>query len=223
MLYEYGDIIISRLVTFGDSYTQGIGLTADMNGHFITHCSPIAWPKLTADKLHIGCTNMGQSGVGCKTIAHKILKFEFTPKDYVVIMWPNKHRYSIILDPDHKDYNDVWSPGIINIAPTDVDNCQEARSYYENLYSESDSDFMSKAWITLSNTFLASRVSRVINTVSNSHGLMSEYQTMCPEFEWISGFKDTESELLDYAPDGHWGVKAHENFSIKLSRYISST
>ena len=194
-----------------------------MCGHFITHSSPIAWPKLTANKLGVGCDNMAQSGVGCKTIAHKILNYEFVPKDIVVIMWPNKHRYSIILDPDHKDYHDSRSPGIFNFSPTDIDTSDVARSYYEKLYSESDSDFMSKAWITLSNTFLASRVSRVINTVSNSHGLMPEYQTMCPEFEWISGFMDTGSELLDIAMDGHWGVKAHENFSDKLSHYISST
>ena len=210
---------MSRLVTFGDSYTQGIGLTDDMNGSFITHSSPIAWPKLTAENLNVGCSNMGLPGISCKAVAYKILNFEFTPKDIVVIMWPNKHRYGIIYDAD----NDLRSQDILHIAPTNVDNCSEAKCYYDKMYSESDSDFMFKAWATLSNTFLASRVSRVINTVSNSHGLMSEYQDMCPELEWITGFKDSENDQLDYAPDGHWGVKAHEKFSKKLSQYISTT
>lgn len=93
-----------RLITFGCSFTHGIGLDG---GGFMDHeyyrspqdaiqkiksASNLAWPHLLADKLNLECVNLGRGGSSPKFVFQMIKEFQFQPSDTVVIQWPNSHR-----------------------------------------------------------------------------------------------------------------------------------
>ena len=78
-----------RLVAFGCSYTQGIGLNGLDYTYSRYYDSPIesvlkvksasndAWPHLLADKLDLECVNLGQGGNSSKFVFQMIREFEF--------------------------------------------------------------------------------------------------------------------------------------------------
>jgi len=207
---------LARLVTFGDSYTQGTGLTEDMMGPSLDKASPIAWPQLTADLLGIECVNKGLGGIGCKAIAYMVNEFDFQPDDIVVIMWPSRARWCVLPDAE------APSQHILHITPREVDVLASAKNYYETLYSEPDSDFMFVVWSTFANTICKSKAGRVIHTVNDSDAYVAVFRELNPNLEWVNGFKEDWFSKLDGALDGHWGPIAHQNLSKRLAEYISA-
>jgi len=209
---------LARLITFGDSYTQGTGLSEDMLGPKLDKASPIAWPQLTADLLGIKCVNKGLGGIGCKMIAYMVSKFDFLPSDIVVIMWPDRARWCVL--PDSRD---VEQDKIHHITPREIDCMPQATAFYNNLYSDRDVNFMFDAWSTYADTICKSQANRVIHTVCDAGGIMPSYRKINPRVEWVHGFKESEDDRLDSALDGHWGPIAHQDLSKRLSEYIALT
>jgi hypothetical protein len=87
---SYVSAIIPRLIAFGDSYTQGIGLPDayplspsiyDFSG------SEYAWPTLLATKLNYKILNLANGGSGNLEILWKILSTDFHDDDLVIVMW----------------------------------------------------------------------------------------------------------------------------------------
>ena len=205
-----------RLVTFGDSYTQGTGLTEDMMGPFLKKASPIAWPQLTADHLSFECVNKGLGGISPKALAYMVDEFDFQPDDIVVIMWPDRSRWCRV--PDTTDVKQH----LLHISSRDTEVLESAKNYYETLYSDQDSDFMFAVFSTFADTICKSEASRVIHTVNDSDAMMPTLREINPRLEWVYGFKESSFDRLDSALDGHWGPIAHQNFSKRLSEYISA-
>jgi len=206
---------VTRLVAFGDSYTQGTGLTEDMMGPALKKSSPLAWPQLTADLLGMECVNKGLGGIGCKAVACIVNEFDFQPDDIVVIMWPDRARWCVLPDTEAPKQH------ILHITPMEIDVLDSAKNYYETLYTDQDSDFMFTVWSTFADTLCKSKASRVIHTVNDSDACMATFREINPNLEWVKGFKEDHFSQLDAALDGHWGPIAHQNLSKRLAKYIS--
>ena len=98
---------MNRLITFGCSYTQGIGLDGlDFHAHKyydsplesvlkIQSASPDAWPHLLANHLGLECINLGRGSSSPKYIFQMIREFEFQKTDIVVVQWPDPSRHVI--------------------------------------------------------------------------------------------------------------------------------
>jgi hypothetical protein len=84
-----------RLITFGCSYTYGIGLP-DIKTTFITGKprapSKIGWAALLAQKLGVELVNVSYPGSSNIEILYNILTFEFKKDDVVVVMWTHPIR-----------------------------------------------------------------------------------------------------------------------------------
>jgi|TARA_B110000977_G_scaffold197864_1_gene281470 hypothetical protein len=98
---------MNRLITFGCSYTHGIGLDGlDFHAHKyydsplesvlkIQSASPDAWPHLLANHLGLECINLGRGSSSPKYIFQMIREFEFQKTDIVVVQWPDPSRHVI--------------------------------------------------------------------------------------------------------------------------------
>lgn len=92
-----------RLVTFGCSYTFGVGLE-DVHPRFTGEPSALAWPKLLANKLELNSVNLGFSGSGNKEITNTILNQQFLPDDLIIINWSHFSRYDFFRFNTHGGY-----------------------------------------------------------------------------------------------------------------------
>jgi hypothetical protein len=82
--------IKKRLITFGCSYTYGIGLP-DCKDEWDPP-SKHGWPKLLSDKIDLDLINVSCSGASNFEIVNNIINFEFYESDTVVIMWTHYAR-----------------------------------------------------------------------------------------------------------------------------------
>lgn len=89
-----------RLITFGCSYTYGIGLPDIKKNFFGGNAlspSKMGWPALLSDKLNYDLVNISYAGSSNTEILYNILTFKFKPDDTVVIMWTHPIR-DIVFD-----------------------------------------------------------------------------------------------------------------------------
>ena len=82
--------IHNRLITFGCSYTYGIGLPDCWKDP--CNQSKMGWPNLVSDKLNVELINISASGASNFEILHNIINFDFLDSDIVVIMWTHYAR-----------------------------------------------------------------------------------------------------------------------------------
>jgi len=242
---------MTRLVTFGCSYTQGIGLSPDMANPSTKEKSPLAWPQVTADLLGIECANMSEGGCSPKKVAYTITNFDFRPDDIVVVMWPSRSRYVIIGDPDTE-----WNDGMMQISIQDTlkepmyrmphhDSLRHATSYYQDCYTETDSNFMFKAWITLADTVVKSQGAKIYHTSTATDGDVfpriteqewkadalpnsapkidpsEAFSNLFPEFNWVESFTGDKCQFPPgMAPCGHWSADTHRDYGNRLSKIL---
>ena len=86
---------MSRLITFGCSYTFGHGLEdcyipPDKEG---PNPSKLAWPSLLGNMLNLEVINCSNPGASNTHILWKLLNFEFKNEDICVVMWTHFGRY----------------------------------------------------------------------------------------------------------------------------------
>ena len=102
---------MSRLVTFGCSYTFGQGLVdchidPDMPG---PKPSKFAWPDLLANMLNLDVINCSIPGSSNLHILWRLINFKFEPDDLCVIMWTFFSRTpftTLKYDPSDIGWND---------------------------------------------------------------------------------------------------------------------
>jgi len=84
-----------RLVTFGCSYTFGLGLPDVHPLVSIKDTAPskFAWPNLLASKLGYDCINNSVPGSGNLEILLKVFQTEYQPDDVVIVGWSHFTRY----------------------------------------------------------------------------------------------------------------------------------
>ena len=80
---------MSRLITFGCSYTYGHGLEdchIEPNKPGLVH-SQKAWPSLLANMLNLELINCSNPGASNLHILWKLLNFDFNDEDLCIVMW----------------------------------------------------------------------------------------------------------------------------------------
>jgi hypothetical protein len=90
---------MSRLVTFGCSFTYGQGLPnceiGNNEASFSSTPSKHAWPTKLGEMLGVNVVNMGIPGASNLEILYHLLNFDFKTNDTVVLMWslPDRDLY----------------------------------------------------------------------------------------------------------------------------------
>lgn len=82
---------MSRLITFGCSFTVGVGLP-DVYPRLDVP-SNMGWPSLLGEKLGLEVVNKGIGGAGNLEILHNILNTRFEPNDLCIILWSSFLRH----------------------------------------------------------------------------------------------------------------------------------
>jgi hypothetical protein len=113
---------MSRLITFGCSYTYGHGL----EDCHIEPKSPgpnpskYAWPNLLGQMLGLDVVNYSNPGASNIHILWKLLNFDFTDDDLCVIMWSHFGREpfsNLKYDSDNIDW-DNYEDSVVKSLPT---------------------------------------------------------------------------------------------------------
>jgi hypothetical protein len=206
---------MSRLITFGCSYTYGDRLPdcyqpeKDASGML---ASKLAWPQLLANELELDCVNNSKPGVSNKFIWNSIINFNYKKNDIVVILWTHPDRTTLITKET-----------TTNIGPWDTR--APGSEYYKYLYDDHDSELTSKLFISHANYFLKNKLMTVYNLIINR--------------SLIKLFNMTNSDIVDHIPlyfidkiyndippkaldNVHPGINAHLKFSQDLLNYITT-
>jgi len=186
-----------RLIAFGCSYTEGIGLNKEET-----------WPDVLANKLNLECINNGTSGASNKQILHNVLNFNFSPNDIVIILWTFHSRHCIISQDEIKQIG-PWQ--VTNSEDKTQIVAQNPHDYYHNLYDWFDSLYINYTYYNLAFYFLK-------NTVFKQLQLTTGPENISPDFTWNKVYFDkiflNEIRLMyPLANDNlHPGKLAHNHF-----------
>jgi len=208
-----------RLITFGDSYTEGHALPdwvpgSDDNWPFSNTCtitfSKHAWPNVLANKLGIGCINKGRGGSSNLEIMLRVLNFDFEPDDIVVVLWTFYTRENLF---------GLEFPGQL------LRTADPASKYFEDYYklhSDSDLFLRTKIYITYTKLYLQSR------NLKHHFGTINDFKTFKMLDTQIKNLKieiDDTFPGIDKALDNaHPGVQSHERYAnIVYRRLINET
>lgn len=212
---------MKRLVTFGCSFTYGMGLEdcyiPDDPWHICTgrpgpEPSMYAWPQLTANALKMDCVNLGQAGISNKTIAHKILTTEFKKSDTVAIMWTFFSRTSVIRESGIEEIS-VWRDE------------RTSRVYYKVLHTDENSIFDNYEHINFCNFYLKDKVAKIVNVLAmKSITDLRESDFAAPHWNTVNlDLVMDEYHKFPLSQDGiHPGAEAHQAFSQRLLKNIKS-
>jgi hypothetical protein len=221
---------MTRLITFGCSYTQGIGLDGLgwRDHHYynsplesvlkIQSASKDAWPHLLADKLGLECINLGRGGSGPKYIFQMIREFEFQKTDIVVIQWPDPSRHVI--------WKELLSEkGIVSHGgDITVQNLRKLE-FYKNWYTDFDAQYNNAVLIESTHTYLKDKCKNVYSV--SSHCEMYKNKTLTKTFPILSEvgrFFDQYNHLQDLCndlcKDGHPGKGRHVAFAEDMEKII---
>jgi len=215
-----------RLVAFGCSYTQGIGLNGLDYTYSRYYDSPIesvlkvksasndAWPHLLADKLDLECVNLGQGGNSSKFVFQMIREFEFQETDIVVIQWPQPERH-VIWQGDIEGYNTL-----LQIAP----GYGHAVHYYRHYYTTFDACYNTALYIENTHTYLKDKCKALYSVSYNDTEQMIENETLQATFPILADVGKFFITKLgdDICADGHPGKTYHEEFANRMAEKIQS-
>lgn len=209
-----------RLLAFGDSFTQGVGITIDDLRLGPMQYSRFSWPKVTADMLGCECVNYGEGGSAVKKIAYDIVNtHDIAPDDIVVVMWTSCMYRSFYLYEGHQY--------LIGQNTTESDNFIErklAEAFYGHQADLDEVYFNAKAYVTLADNHLRQYTNNIIYVpVIAYKDCYKQIFDNAP----IQTKMTYELELLDeritpvYGADGgHYSKQMHRHFSEQLSGYI---
>jgi len=214
-----------RLVAFGCSYTQGIGLNGLDYTYSRYYDSPLesvlkvesaskdAWPHLLADKLGIECVNLGQGGNSSKFVFQMIIEFDFQETDIVVIQWPQPERHVIWQDGMKVD-------ALMQIAP----GYGHAVNYYRHYYTTFDSCYNTAVYIENTHTYLKDKCKALYSVSYNDPEEMVEDKTLKATFPILADVGKFFITKLgdDICADGHPGKTYHEEFANRMAEKIKS-
>ena len=214
-----------RLVAFGCSYTQGIGLNGLDYTYSRYYDSPIesvlkvksasndAWPHLLADKLGVECVNLGQGGNSSKFVFQMIREFDFQETDIVVIQWPQPERHVIWQDGMKVD-------ALMQIAP----GYGHAVQYYRHYYTTFDACYNTALYIENTHTYLKDKCKAVYSVSFNDPEDMVEDKTLKATFPILAdvGKFFITKHGDDICADGHPAKTYHEEFANRMAEKIKS-
>ena len=207
---------MSRLVTFGCSFTYGHGLedcTAEDGYGAGPNPSKYSWPSIVSEKMNLICDNQAICGLSNLGIVDKIINYKFKEDDTVVVMWTFFERDLLWLDKGVSFNLTVGNPNadkeLINAwatAHSIVDRRMRAWYNIHHIYSYLKS-------MNLNFYFLHTRQER-------------EFMWLKPS--WADSIKFLPTKFPDFghlpkAADGmHPGAKSHEFIAAFIYQYINS-
>jgi hypothetical protein len=225
-----------RLITFGCSYTQGIGLDGgtfkDHESYrsphdailYIQPASEHAWPQLLADKLNLECVNLGRGGSSPKFILQMIKEFQFQPSDTVIIQWPAGSR-RVVWAEEGSDDSMPHDPRVfVELSPQFADR----EDYFRKYNTDFDNLWELGLLIESAHNHLKD-ITKAVYSVSNDNELRNNklLPTFFPIIKKVHRFFKEQSDDLNASVsqiesnkdqlitcnDGHPGIQYHIDFS----------
>lgn len=204
---------MSRLITFGDSFTYG---------HYLEDDKTQSWPAVLGKKLNLKIVNLAVPGSSNVEILAEILNFKFEKDDLVIIGWTYVER-DVVFKKD-TFFKIGKSNRFINYggnkrlqAWSDDPVCEQ----WFNIYTDYDLGIKSGLHIHHAELFL--------NSLGiQQHHFLAHIQSYNP-FEntpkWIHKPKNLIKIMfkkIDLASDdSHPGVKSHQRLADKLYEYLT--
>lgn len=204
---------MSRLITFGCSYTYGTGLPDCKNWMFdkLHNLKPskMGWASLLADKLQLELDNESFPGSSNTEIMYNVLKYNYHKDDTVVIMWTHYVR-DMLFNSVHKYpfFRDRLGPW--------------AKTHKERLWAEylSEKDYAMKSWFHIhhADLHLQQKGVKYIHYPATPRELGKH--TL--DFININNYHSDGLEYVDKADDKlHPGVESNKILADKMYRILN--
>jgi hypothetical protein len=207
---------MSRLITFGCSFTYGQGLPNCEIGNNETGVSSTpseyAWPAVLGKLLKIETVNKGIPGASNLEILYQLLNFKFKKDDTVVIMWslPVRDLYFISNSNKIKPYRQLglWLTNKTGYV-------------FEWLRNVKLADQAIKSWIYIQHAdlYLDKKNIKYIHFPADPKELL-EYK---PEFinDITNLYVDGQSYIDACVNDNHPGVNSHIETAKKIYKILN--
>lgn len=193
---------MSRLITFGCSYTFGHGL-ADCTNY--KDPSKLGWASVLSNKMNLPLVNISAPGASNLEILYNILNFKFEQDDVVVIMWSLSLR-------DLKFKKNLF--GSKQYTPYKV--MINKPWYAKQWIPEGDiKDYVIKSWIYIQHAdlYLSNKNIKFLHYPSHPGEL---YQHK-PDFINISNMSTDGIVQIDLADDGaHPGIESNKSMAENI-------
>lgn len=210
-----------RIIAYGCSFTQGIGLK-DMAGQHLSTPSEFAWPKLVASQLGVPYENRGQGGWSNKMIAHSMMHHlpeTSIDADLVIAMWTCTDRHVVIRNniepPSSLFHLGIWQAPCPDQSTEDWSSEHPAvEAYFRHLYTPYDSQFQNLVMIAAVNRAYQQAGIRLINVCTPVFD-----EVDLDQFPW---FTDRPKLIFDdhltlgTAHDGHPNEASHREFAKRI-------
>lgn len=202
-----------KILGFGDSYTQGVGLSHDTPPPSTTNKDKLAWPNQLSLVTGLPAENHGWGGASNKAIVKTILNTPVESDDYVFIMWSDPGRTSYLT---HDSLHQHWHSDV-NINPWGDDHLSEF--YYKHLYSEGEEFFSNLVLINFINSYLVDKGVSVYHLLhDNEVALLNIFEHSYNSAKITDILMD--DDLGEQAVLGHYHPRYHASLAQRLSKLI---
>jgi len=203
---------MSRLITFGDSFTYG---------HHLVDNNTQAWPAVLGTIMNLPVVNVAQPGSSNVEILAEILNFEFKDNDLVIIGWTFVERDIVFKKEFFRigEGKPVYHGGNHRLQAWNDDPMSKQ---WLNIYTDYDMSIKSGLHIHHAELYLDSLALKQYHFLSHMQS--------CNPFEntptWIKEPKSLIKHLMfdkiDLATDNsHPGAKSHSLLAEKLHEHIT--
>lgn len=198
--------MLTRVVAFGCSYTQGVGLEQHID-HLSVEASQLAWPQQLANMLELTCVNMGFGGQSAKYVTREALRFEYQKGDIVCIQWPTSERTTFF--KYDKLQEDVGQ--LLALLPVD----ERFEDYYLKYYTDYDAMWQQLSYIDHVDRYLRSKNIPVVHLSLGSMIINETVNTFPETFDFfnaqVHNFPTvlTDGTIVYSEYDKHYGVPHH--------------
>jgi hypothetical protein len=210
-----GDKIMSRLITFGCSYTYGTGLIDCQDKKIFSFSkhnskpSNIGWAAQLNEKLGTSLINKSFPGASNFEILYEVLQFDYEENDVIVIMWSHYLRDLFFTKffkiPSLRRRLGLWKTTGLS------------RKWVEQM---SQRDYIMKSWIYMQHAdlYLKDKKIKYIHYPSVPKEL-NEFEV--PQIH-IDNLHMDGIDWLDFAEDGsHPGILTNTNLADKIFNIVN--
>ena len=204
---------MSRLITFGCSYTYGTGLPDCRNWLFdklhSLQPSKMGWAALLAEKLNCELVNESFPGSSNTEIMYNILKYDYKWGNTVVVMWTHYVRDMLFtVSYKYPFFRDRLGPW--------------AKTHQERKWAEylSEKDYAMKSWLHIHHADLHLQKQGV--KYIHYPATPKELDTHKLDFIDIQNYYNSGIEYVDKATDDlHPGIESNQLLSDKMYRILN--
>jgi hypothetical protein len=204
---------MSRLITFGCSYTYGEGFSdcgrltesQQESGESRLPPSKFAWPSLLADRLNIPVDNQSFPGISNSAILDRILTYNFNKDDIICILWTHKVRGTVYIN-NTTTHRGVWDEEWVrHIEPRDIEVKSTIAMHHAYCYLKLN----------------ALRFYMMDAESMDRKKLHHDPLTFHLKVPIVDVNFTSYARLLPKCPDGHPGPKLHNNITEILYKKIT--